>query len=245
MVLCLECAGVHRSLGVHISQCRSFNLGVLAEYPIDVGAIGNTLANEVWEERLESPESKPSPKSTREIKEAYIKRKYVERSLVGPGQSTDISLQGTDLRCVGCHGDMHRLIRHVAYNTDLDFVSEHGATALSAAAHRGHPAPITLLLLNHANVNKCGDAGWSPLHAAMEASRKLFDSMAKGGDEMAKERHGQTPIDIAIRCGHETCVILMGGEFPATANASDVRSGTTQDSTSYSQVAETPACDGA
>lgn len=72
-------------------------------------------------------------------------------------------------------------------------------------------------MVNHANVNKCGEVGWSPLHAAaydgkQEAVRLL---MAKGGNEMAKERHGQTPIDIAIRCGHETCVILMGGVFPS------------------------------
>ena len=87
---------------------------------------------------------------------------------------------------------------------------------MSAAAHRGHPAPITLLLLNHADVNKCGDAGWSPLHAAAyggknEAVRLL---MAKGANEYATETHGATPIDIAIRCENEKCIVLMGGEIP-------------------------------
>jgi hypothetical protein len=248
VVLCLECAGVHRSLGVHISQCRSFNLDVLDESILSMfGIIGNTLANEIWEKELDGPDAKPRPKSTREVKEAYIKRKYVERALVGDGRTTDVTLRGADLIDAAAHGDMRRLIRHVAYETDLDFVSGHGATALSAAAHRGHPGPITLLLLNHAKVNKCGEVGWSPLHAAayggkQEAVRLL---MAKGGDELAKEQHGQTPIDIAVRCGHETCVILMGGEFPAAGNGEDSRNGGGEGG-SYSivegsQVAATPA----
>lgn len=90
------------------------------------------------------------------------------------------------------------------------------ATALSAAAHRGHPAPITLLILNHADVNKCGAAGWSPLHAAAyggnsEAVRLL---MAKGADEYAAEIHGATAIDIAVRCENVDCILLMGGTVP-------------------------------
>lgn len=218
VVLCLECAGVHRSLGVHISQCRSFNLDVLDESILSMfGAIGNTLANSVWEEELEKG-SKPQPKSTREVKEAYIKKKYVERAMIGEGSRADAAVRCADLIDAAAHGDMRRLILHVACKTDLDFVSEHGATALSAAAHRGHPGPITLLLLNHANVNKCGSAGWSPLHAAAYGGKKeaVRLLMAKGGNELAKEQHGQTPIDIAVRCGHETCVILMGGVFPAS-----------------------------
>lgn len=246
VVLCLECAGVHRSLGVHISQCRSFNLDVLDESILSMfGIIGNTLANGIWEKELEGPSAKPHPKSKREVKEAYIKRKYVDRDLVGTGSNPNVQVRGADLIDAAAHGDMHRLIKHVAYKTDLDFVSKHGATALSAAAHRGHPGPITLLLLNHAKVNKCGKAGWSPLHAAayggkQEAVRLL---MAKGGDEMAKEQHGQTPIDIAVRCGHETCVILMGGEFPSVGT--DRRAGRGGGFDSHSRtnpkVAPTPA----
>ena len=58
------------------------------------------------------------------------------------------------------------------------------------------------------------------MHAAAyggkdEAVRLL---MAKGADEQAIEKHGSTPIDIALRCENETCVILMGGTVPSGSN---------------------------
>ena len=148
VVLCLECAGVHRGLGVHISQCRSFKLDVMDESILSMFAsLGNELANAIWEENMGTTTDasvvqpvKPTPSSSREDKERHVKNKYVLRKYVVPNSISNqenIEKNGSLLIDAAAKGDMQRLLNHVAWKTDLDYVSEHGATALSAAAHRG------------------------------------------------------------------------------------------------------------
>ncbi|CAG8719770.1 1303_t:CDS:2, partial [Funneliformis mosseae] len=56
IVLCIECSGIHRSLGTHISKIRSLTLDTTSYTPDLVNlikSIGNARSNAIWEATLE------------------------------------------------------------------------------------------------------------------------------------------------------------------------------------------------
>ena len=75
--MCLRCAGIHRSLGVHISQVRSCSLDVWAYHQVEFMARcgGNDAANGYWEHGLEK---KPRILTIGDL-ENFIRDKYVGR----------------------------------------------------------------------------------------------------------------------------------------------------------------------
>lgn len=90
IILCIECSGIHRSLGTHISKVRSLTLDITSFTPDIVELlllVGNRVSNMVWEGRLD-PALKPGPQTTREQRLKFITAKYVDRAYVEPISST-------------------------------------------------------------------------------------------------------------------------------------------------------------
>ncbi|KAL9054793.1 MAG: hypothetical protein Q9162_003916 [Coniocarpon cinnabarinum] len=86
LIICIECSGIHRSLGTHISKIRSLTLDTNS-FTQDVVelimALGNRVSNMIWEAKLDLSQ-KPPPEAPREQRLAFITAKYQHRAYIRP-----------------------------------------------------------------------------------------------------------------------------------------------------------------
>ncbi|KAK6535963.1 hypothetical protein TWF281_000212 [Arthrobotrys megalospora] len=141
IVLCIECSGIHRSLGTHISKVRSLTLDVNSFTP-DLTEllvrIGNKNSNSIYEARLDPKDKLGSNHQvTREMRLKFIKAKYEERAFVKPvdgGRTPDEVLIEAVKR-----GDLVGAVYGVAVRGDVNFVDERGVHVVYWALSSGDP----------------------------------------------------------------------------------------------------------
>ncbi len=84
VIVCIECSGIHREMGVHISKIQSLTLDRIGTSQLLVARV---MSNEGFNRVAEAncPEgARPGPSSSMEERKAFIRAKYEERRFVAP-----------------------------------------------------------------------------------------------------------------------------------------------------------------
>ncbi|XP_039860904.1 arf-GAP with SH3 domain, ANK repeat and PH domain-containing protein 2 isoform X1 [Simochromis diagramma] len=219
ILTCIECSGIHREMGVHVSRIQSLSLDSLGTSDLLLARnVGNSGFNEILEANLLSPSLKPSQHSHMPERKDFILSKYQDVNFVRRSHSSTsalrLRLQEATKSC-----DIYTLIQLYAQRAELSqplhaHIQEKGETALHLAvllADRTSLHILDFLAQNCSNVDIQTSAGntalhYSCLHNKTDCVKLLLRARA---NTHIKNELGETALDVSRRLKHTHCEALL------------------------------------
>ncbi|EOX99631.1 ARF GTPase-activating protein [Theobroma cacao] len=239
VLVCIECSGVHRNLGVHISKVRSLTLDVKVWEPSVISlfqSLGNTFANSVWEELLHSRSAfhvdltltgfyksdkpqllltgKPCHSDSISVKEKFIHAKYAEKLFVRKSKDKQHPHSVAQQIWEGVRANDKKAVYRYIVNCEAD---------VNAVYEQSLGSSLTLakvmLLQEHANVsNSCYVAGDS----LDRSSSSSFSLVATSEGQTMDDLDGCTLLHLACETADIGMLELLL-QYGANINAADSR----------------------
>ncbi|XP_040581690.1 arfGAP with SH3 domain, ANK repeat and PH domain-containing protein isoform X2 [Lepeophtheirus salmonis] len=219
IIVCIECSGIHREMGVHISKIQSLTLDNIGTSQLLVARVmSNELFNKVMEARV--LKQKLHPSSTMDERKAYIKSKYVDKKFVQPFCSNAGELLNELETAIDSQSiyDLLQVIGeahlHGVDITDPLTSSEFAETSLHyAISHETGQSlhVVDFLVQNSTSLDRQTREGNTPLHYCViqnqtESMRLLLRS---GANPSIENNNGKTPLSIAKERSHKLCEELL------------------------------------
>ncbi|XP_050731390.1 arf-GAP with SH3 domain, ANK repeat and PH domain-containing protein 2-like isoform X3 [Eriocheir sinensis] len=200
VMVCIECSGIHRDLGVHISRIQSLTLDKVGTAQL---LLARHMTNKSFNEVTEATAPrKPEPTSSMDERREFIQSKYVRRAFVQPATVTPEELQG-QLREVIVNNDLYGLLRVYFQGGDLSLpLTSLKECALHVAIYQENGTSLPLvdfLVQNSHSLDRQTVEGNTPLHYCVisnkpECMRLL---LRVGANPSIENNNGKTPLDIA------------------------------------------------
>uniref|UniRef100_A0A8D3CVM4 Uncharacterized protein n=1 Tax=Scophthalmus maximus TaxID=52904 RepID=A0A8D3CVM4_SCOMX len=221
VLICIECSGIHREMGVHYSRIQSLDLDVLGTSELLLAKnVGNASFNEIMEADLSAQDVfKPDPSSDMQARKDYITAKYTEKRFARR-LCADAASRLQALYEAVRNRDILSLIQVYAEGVDLMEAvpqpNEHepGETVLHLAVRmvdRNSLHIVDFLAQNSGNLDKQTSRGSTALHyCCLTDNSECLKLLLRGKASVSTVNEaGETPLDIAKRLRHIQCEELL------------------------------------
>ncbi|XP_036940768.1 arf-GAP with SH3 domain, ANK repeat and PH domain-containing protein 1a isoform X4 [Acanthopagrus latus] len=225
VLTCIECSGIHREMGVHVSRIQSLELDKLGTSELLLAKnVGNCSFNDIMEAGLLS--LKPTPSSDMTARKEFINAKYIDRQFVR--RTISMASSGLEEVCEAVQSrDLLSIIQLYAEGVELlqplpEPGQEAGETALHHCVRTADQSSLHLvdfLVQNSGNLDGQTDGGNTALHyCCLYNKPQCVKLLLRGKPDLhITNQSGETALDIARRLKNAQCeeplVEAVSGRF--------------------------------
>ena len=219
VLICLECCGVHRDMGVHISRTQSTVIDDLGTAQLLLARVmSNRGFNDIMEATLDL-KNKPTPRSTMEERKTFIRGKY-EKRRYAIITCADIEDRRQDLKQSILTKDIQALLQVFAEGIDFmeplpDMPKEENALHLAIQQEEDNSLYMVDFIIQNTNSQDLGRRtidGNTALHlCVLENKTDCMKLLLRAQPDLKNYGNvaGQTALDVATSLGHSVCLELL------------------------------------